>query len=375
MTRPSLASLTGSALALALALGACSDNSDATGADEPAKDAFAAAQMEDNGTSDEIGANFTDREGYEAEETASRAEASRNGDTLDIELPDGVTQEMLGERSARMIAAQVMLDRGTHSPGVIDGLGGANTERAIRYYRKANDLGDGGKVDDALLNALFDEVGGDVFRTYTVTEKDAGTEFSDVPDGFEAMSKVDALGYESPLEMLAERFHMDQDFLKALNPDADFGKAGTKLTIVSHGNRDFGSDIARIEVRKAEKAVVALDEDGKVLASSPATIGSGQFPSPSGSMTVSAIAMKPNYTFDPDSQEWGPDKKFILPPGPNNPVGGTWIDLGKNGYGIHGSPDPQMVAKRASHGCVRLTNWDVAELARAVSNGTPVEFV
>jgi lipoprotein-anchoring transpeptidase ErfK/SrfK len=61
--------------------------------------------------------------------------------------------------------------------------------------------------------------------------------------------------------------------------------------------------------------------------------------------------------------------------GPNNPVGTTWIELTKKTYGIHGAPDPSLVGKTASHGCVRLTNWDAAALGHAVKKGTPVVFV
>ena len=118
----------------------------------------------------------------------------------------------------------------------------------------------------------------------------------------------------------------------------------------------------------------ALDEAGNMVASFPASIGSVEFPSPSGTMKVNAIAPEPNYTFDGDKQEWGPDGTYVLPPGPNNPVGGTWIDLSKDGYGIHGTPDPDFIAKGASHGCVRLTNWNAAALAKAVSQGVTVSF-
>ena len=350
----------------ALTLAACSSGEGDAAAQAPAETASLANEESDN---------FTDRDGYDDERSAAEAEATETDGTLAVTMPDGVTTEMLGERKPEMIAVQVMLDKGRHSPGVIDGLGGGNTDRAIRYYRKSKGMKDGTQVDAELKKALFAEHGGDVFRTYTVTQKDASYDFADLPSDYPGMSEQDRLGYESAEEMLAERFHMDVDFLKALNPDADFAKAGTKLNIVSHGKRDFGADIAKIEVRKSDDMVVALDKGGKILVSYPATIGSSDFPSPSGSMEVSAVAPKPNYTFDPQSQDWGPDKTFILPPGPNNPVGGTWIDLGKNGYGIHGSPDPQLIGKTASHGCVRLTNWDAAELARAVKAGTPVVFV
>ena len=44
-------------------------------------------------------------------------------------------------------------------------------------------------------------------------------------------------------------------------------------------------------------------------------------------------------------------------------------------FGIHGTPDPRLVGKAASHGCVRLTNWDAEELSKLVEKGVPVEFI
>lgn len=294
---------------------------------------------------------------------------------LSVSLPEGVDKEMLGKRTLETVALQVMLDRSYHSPGVVDGYMGGNTRRAIRYYRKANGLPAGSGVDRELLSSLVETQSGDIFGSYTITQEDVSREFPDNPADFAAMAKDDRLNYESSLEMFGERFHMDEDFLVALNPDADFSKAGTKIIIVAHGDERLGASIAKVEVRKADKSVAVLDPDGQLIASYPATIGSNDFPSPSGSMKVSAIATEPTYFFNPDSQQWGPDEQLKIAAGPNKPVGGTWIDLGKEGYGIHGSPDPQMVGKRTSHGCVRLTNWDAAELASAVSTGIPVIFV
>jgi lipoprotein-anchoring transpeptidase ErfK/SrfK len=56
-------------------------------------------------------------------------------------------------------------------------------------------------------------------------------------------------------------------------------------------------------------------------------------------------------------------------------VGSTWIGLTKPTYGIHGTPDPALVGKKASHGCVRLTNWDARQLGGAVRAGTKVTFL
>jgi len=69
------------------------------------------------------------------------------------------------------------------------------------------------------------------------------------------------------------------------------------------------------------------------------------------------------------------ERPFTIRPGPNNPVGVVWIGLSEKGYGIHGTPEPSKVSKDASHGCVRLTNWDALKLAAIVKRGTPVAFL
>jgi lipoprotein-anchoring transpeptidase ErfK/SrfK len=65
----------------------------------------------------------------------------------------------------------------------------------------------------------------------------------------------------------------------------------------------------------------------------------------------------------------------MIKPGPNNPVGLVWIGLSGEGYGIHGTPDPDKVSKTESHGCVRLTNWDALQLAAMIRKVIPVDFV
>ena len=92
------------------------------------------------------------------------------------------------------------------------------------------------------------------------------------------------------------------------------------------------------------------------------------------------LAPAPTYTYDPTRLTFGRPsllngkKKLTIAAGPNNPVGSTWIDLTKDTFGIHGTPDPRLVGKRASHGCIRLTNWDARELGSAVRKGTVVVF-
>jgi lipoprotein-anchoring transpeptidase ErfK/SrfK len=284
-------------------------------------------------------------------------------------------QIFTGARTSEVLAAQVLLDHGGHSPGAIDGMMGGNTVRAIVAFQRANGMTADGKLSDELLQKLQSVYSGELLKRYTITDEDVSGPFVEVPQEMEDQAQLARLGYESPAEALAEKFHMAQTFLKALNPEADFASPGTDITVIVAGKNRLDAKVARIEVDKATSSVRAYSGDGALVATYPATVGSSTFPSPDGRMEVTAIAAAPTYHFNPEGSDWGPDKKLVIAAGPNSPVGGTWIDLSKDGYGIHGTPDPKLIGKTSSHGCVRLTNWDAEELAQAVSKGTKVELV
>lgn len=280
-----------------------------------------------------------------------------------------------GARSREVLAVQVLLDHNGHSPGVIDGVMGGNTVRAIAAFQRANGMTADGQLSAALLDRLRAAYSGELLQRYTISAEGVAGPFVPVPEGMEAQAELDTLGFESPAEAIAEKFHMAESFLVALNPGVDFSSAGREITVVVPGKGELGAKVARIEIDKAASELRAYSPDDDLVVTYPATIGSSSFPSPDGSMEVTAVAAAPTYHFDPEGRDWGPDKQLTIAAGPNNPVGGTWIDLSKEGYGIHGTPEPRLIGKTSSHGCVRLTNWDAAELARAVSKGTRVEFV
>jgi lipoprotein-anchoring transpeptidase ErfK/SrfK len=187
-------------------------------------------------------------------------------------------------------------------------------------------------------------------------------------------AELDRVAYETPAEMLAERFHMARSFLEQLNPGADFGRPGTTITVVRPGGDENLADVRRIEVDKSANELRAFSADGAEVATYPITVGSNVHPSPNDRLEVLSVAPDPTYHFDPAGRTWGPDESLTIAPGPNNPVGIVWIDLSRDGYGIHGTPEPRLIGKTSSHGCVRLTNWDAHELAGAVSPGTTVVF-
>ncbi len=275
-----------------------------------------------------------------------------------------------------LIRLEILLDRAHFSPGVIDGKDGANLKLAEATYARANGLP--ADADVAALTAKLVAADHDTTVTrYTVTDTDvAGPFVEHLPTDMAELAKLDSPAYSGPVEELAERFHMDDDLLKALNPGVDFGKAGAVVTVAVVGKTKLAGPVTKIEVDKTANAVRAFGDGGQLLAVYPATVGSQERPAPEGTYKVRTVAPKATYTFDPKRLTFGDpgEGKLTIKAGPNNPVGTTWIALTKPTYGIHGSPDPRLIGKRASHGCVRLTNWDVEQLAAAVKAGATVEF-
>jgi lipoprotein-anchoring transpeptidase ErfK/SrfK len=170
---------------------------------------------------------------------------------------------------------------------------------------------------------------------------------------------------------------MDEALLKSLNPGVDFGVAGTKIVVAALGADKLRGAVTKIEVDKTKRQIRAYGDGDVLLAVYPATVGSSERPAPEGEWEVRTTAPNPTYTYDPSRLTFGKASqgKLTIKAGPNNPVGSTWIDLTKDTFGIHGTPDPRLVGKTASHGCVRLTNWDVRQLSLAVKKGTKVDFV
>jgi lipoprotein-anchoring transpeptidase ErfK/SrfK len=317
------------------------------------------------------------------------------------------TRPVLGGEGATVLRAQILLDQAGFSPGAIDGAWGGNTSKAAYWYQDANGLPVSGFID-TLTFARLQQRSRErpALARYTVTAKDLAGPFVKLPATAYGQAELDCLCYESVREALAERFHVTQDLLALLNRGTNMEAltAGTQLWVPNVERpsirqladtsaaqdtpargpaaradtaRVIGTPrVARIVISKKGSYLQAWDEQGRIIAHFPSTLGAGFDPSPTGDFHVTRVAFDPDFHYNPKLYAEVPDSRpdAHLKPGPNSPVGVVWMALSKPHYGIHGTSSPSTIGYADSHGCVRLTNWDALWLAERTPDNTPVEF-
>lgn len=302
------------------------------------------------------------------------------------------------QRADSILQAQVALDRTGFSPGVIDGKEGMSFTDALRGFQQARGLPESGKYDEATAKALLGDNPQPATWLVRIPEGFAKGPFFAIPKDLNDQAKLPALGYRNLLERLAERFHTRPEALLALNPANTKVGPGAIIRVPAIANqpvariegddRGWGETLAslavaagqtqadHIVVDKSEGLLKVYDDKDQLIAQFPATMGSQHDPLPIGDWTIKGVSRNPDFHYNPDLF-WDADesdKKALLKPGPNGPVGVVWIDLSKPHYGIHGTPEPQNIGRTESHGCIRLTNWDAARLAQMVKVGTKAHF-
>jgi len=298
-----------------------------------------------------------------------------------------------------VLHVQVILDHLGFGPGVLDGRGGQSLVAALKGFQESRGLPITGKADAATLRALYP------YRSLRPTltlplsaAMLAGPYVNPLPHGLNQQAKLPEIAYRTPMEKLAEMFHTTPQVLLALNSRQTKLAPGVKVVFPNAlpGSRAYDPKLPdhwrqtltmlnvdanqpkadHVVVDKSEGVLRVLDADDKLVAQFSATMGSEHDPLPIGTWKIYGADYNPKFHYNPalfwDAKK--DDEKAMLPPGPNGPVGVVWIDLSKPHYGIHGTPNPELIGRSESHGCIRLTNWDAARLAMMIKPGTKAVF-
>jgi len=280
-----------------------------------------------------------------------------------------------GKQDPAVLRLQIMLDRVHASPGAIDGYWGGNVQKAVKAAREMYGLPVRETVDEQLWTVLEQADPSPPLKRYVLTAADvAGPFVPQIPTDYAELAQLERIAYRNPQEALGEKFHMDEKLLRQLNPNARF-VAGEEILVTNVG-KPSTAKISYLIADKERRQLLGYGADARLLVAYPATIGSTSTPSPVGIHAVKAIAVDAEYWYRPqvNFQQGQNAKPLRLAPGPNNPIGAVWIGLDRPTFGIHGTPEPSRIDKTNSHGCIRLTNWDVLELVKLVKPGVTVEF-
>ena len=271
---------------------------------------------------------------------------------------------------------QVALDRLGFSPGSIDGLSGPQTRAALQAYQHGKGLPVTGIVDQATRTKLLLDAPALLERT--VMSNDLAR-LHPLGRSWTEKSKQTALEFESVLEMYAEEHHCSPRYLMRLNPTVAWNEItpGTKVKLPNASRPRPTGTAELIHIQLAQRTLDVYDGATNLVARFPCSIATQMDRRPVGRLEITKVAEAADYTFDPARFPTSPEAtagsgKLSIPPGPNNPVGTTWMSLSKSGYGIHGTPEPEKIGHTTSLGCFRLSNWNAQHLVKMVRVGTAV---
>ncbi|MBI4584756.1 MAG: murein L,D-transpeptidase [Planctomycetes bacterium] len=291
--------------------------------------------------------------------------------------------QAIGEEALQTLAWQIALESWGFSPGLLDGKLGRKTRLALCAAQTAFGLPASGNFDSETARILGVDPEGALAR-HPVADSDL-RDVDDCPNDWYERSRRKRLAYRSLPDLLAERFHTSQAFLSELNPRRPLRDLAAGDRLIVPASRAFKQRrevrLSRVEIDLERKLILLLrqprPEEQYLVGMLHCSIAANPEKAPPGTCQVVRVVVNPSYTFDP--AKWPEVKnvkeKLLIPPGPRCPVGVRWIQLDRDGVGLHGSPEPENIGKTGSHGCFRLTNWDAVWLSLWLREGTPVHIL
>ncbi len=300
------------------------------------------------------------------------------------------------------VRLQIFLDDHNFGPGKIDGSYGGFTRKSWQYYQRAQ--GETAPKDTFDVKSAPLATNDPIYTMYTATAADLGSigpvpakleeqsKGKSMPYG--SMSELLGERYHSAVKFLAHLNpgkNLDQlkegDQVKVPNvakpfdlaeviamrdgisaqgkadrdkaqaakesagkkqPDGSPAASAASTPAVAGGDTGAtpgapASDPSKMMIHvSVADAYLEVHDGDKVVAGFPITPGSTAIPSPKGEWKIESKTLLPNFRWDKSMLMHGTRSKdfHMIPPGPNNPVGITWIALNKSGIGLHGTNDP-----------------------------------
>jgi lipoprotein-anchoring transpeptidase ErfK/SrfK len=276
---------------------------------------------------------------------------------------------------------QIFLDNNLFGPGKIDGQMGEFFRKALISFKHARKMPKTGAVDAWMLDQVPV-----TFTNYTIKGDDLAFVGAN-PESHEEQAKLKFLPYTSLLEFVAERFHSAEAYIQKLNPGKNWEtmQPGEVLKVPNvlpfEIEKITEQKIPENPAFKTRKIYVDTPErllevfqDDQLVCVFPITPGSTALPAPVGTWKIVGAATWPWFRYDEGMLNYGvrTETYFNLPPGPNNLVGVVWMGLDRPGIGLHGTNNPETIGRAASHGCIRLANWDAIRVKDFISVGNTV---